>query len=470
MKKMSLIVMTVAFAISACGTVDDEYYQRVPPGGTTTPPTPTDPVYVVDWYAAADSATMELLNRYWPPMLDRVDPADDVTDKWHFTAQQDNKADPNNNYWHQPHALDAVIDAYNRTPATSEFAARKAVWLGIFDRWFQGVPRFQYQWNEDWGANRWTSRYPWAATDGADGWRNHYIDDMEWQVLTHIRMYEALRIDQPDLAEKYFAKGKEIYDKFIWTLAWDDESRGGTGGVFWMRTNDNTHNSKNACSNGPAMVIAAKLAFLSTAAADREKYTTQAVQIYEWMMSHLWNENGAINDNWNNNARNGGALTYNQGTFIGGCHWLFKLTGKMEYLRKAVKATQYTIANMQGTINGVRILNSESGATEGNNSVFRAIFLRYFVEMINQPAVDAEFAGERVAWYNNLQNWANHVWRDSGSVDKGTGEEDPGEMLFGYDWKKQLTPAEIAAGVNLGNMVSGAVLVEAMNIAKNPAE
>ncbi len=485
MKKM-LLIMLAALTVVSCEQIFDEYYPRVETSYPEPEPEPEEPEpdpkpkppgeVTVDpdsyWYKAADSASMELLLRYWPPMLSKVTPQADALNRWHFTAQQDYKQDPNNNYWHQPHALDAIIDAYNRTPTTEEYVDEKAAWLDIFDKWFQGVPRFQYQWNENWAANQWANRYPWTAKTNADGWRNHYIDDMEWQVMTHIRMYEALKDNEPTLAAKYLAKGREIYDEYIWNWAWDDPSTSGGadgGGVFWMRTSDGSNASKNACSNGPAMVIAAKLAYLMEDDALADEYKRQAVLIYDWMEGHLWNSNGSITDNWSNGRRNGGALTYNQGTFIGGCHWLYKVTNDIKYLQSAVTATEYTINNMQGAAeDGTRILNSESGATEGNNSVFRAIFLRYFVDMINEPAVDEVDASARDKWYTNLENWANYVWRDGKGIDKGTGVTNPGELLFGYDWRKQLTAAEISAGVNLGNMVSGAVLVEAMNIAIDP--
>lgn len=450
----------LALTVTSCGSSQKE---------TDKEEIPADPSLY--WYMAADSASSELLHRYWPPLLSRMlAPAADEIGNWHFAKQQDGKSNPNNNYWHQPHAMDVIVDAYNRTPNTPEYAAKKKEWLDIFDRWFQGVPRFQYQSNENWAAEQWTSRYPWVDTDNAGGWRNHFIDDMEWQVLTHIRMYEALRENEPALAEKYLAKGKDIYDRFIWAQAWDDESRGGDGGVFWMRTNNDTTNSKNACSNGPAMTIAAKLAFYSVGE-ERDEYARQAAAIYEWMMEHLWSENGSIADNWDNGERHGGPLTYNQGTFVGGCHWLYKVTGDAKYLRSAVKAVQFTIANLQGTAeDGTRLLNSESGAKEENNAVFRAIFLRYFVEMINETAVDAEFPGERAVWYENLENWADYVWRDGKGIDKGDGGARPGSMLFGYDWRKRLTETEITTGINLGNMVSGVALIEAMNIAVDPTE
>jgi predicted alpha-1,6-mannanase (GH76 family) len=484
MKKM-LLVMLAALTVVSCEQIFDEYQPRVEttypdnteeeePGPEPKPdPKPGEVTVDPDsyWYQAADSASMELLNRYWPPKLSKVTPQADVIGKWHFAATQDYKTDPNNNYWHQPHALDAIIDAYNRTPTTEEYAEEKAAWLEIFDKWFQGVPRFHYQWNENWAATQWTSRFPWAATTSADGWRNHFIDDMEWQVMTQIRMYEALKVNEPDLAAKYLAKAREIYDLYIWEWAWDDVSTSGGadgGGVFWMRDTAGT-SSKNACSNGPALVIAAKLAYIVDDTEAKAEYRRQAELIYEWMTGHLWNTNGSIADNWSNGNKNGGALTYNQGTFIGGSHWLYKVTGDYKYLTSAIMATEYTIDNMQAAGDGgVRILNSESGATEGNNSVFRAIFLRYFVEMINEPAVDEDYPDVRDKWYTNLENWANYVWRDGKGIDKGTGVTNPGELLFGYDWKKQLTASEISAGVNLGNMVSGAVLVESMNIAIDP--
>lgn len=433
-------------------------------GGDPGPVGPDPESY---WYKAADSATMELLKRYWPPLLARVAPKDDVAANWHFAQFHDYKADPGSNYWQQAHAMDAVVDAYNRTPATAEFAEKKALWLSIYDKWFQGVPKKQWMGGENWAASKWTTAYPGIKTGNAGGWRNEYIDDMAWMVLTQIRMYESLAKDQPVLAAKYLAKAREIYDDYIWGWAWDPVNKG----LLW-RMNVNASGvpqtlSKNACINGPAMVIAAKLAHHSTSSADKEKYTAQAKDIYDWMMQRLWKDTGAIADKWTGSAQEGGALVYNQGTFIGGCHWLYKLTGERKYLESAIKATDFTMNSLQlDASNGAKLLHSHciGNIDNGNNSVFRGVFLRYFVPMVNETAVDDIAFGKRTGWLYNLNTWANYVWRDGKSIDKGNATT-PGMMLFSYDWRVPHPSANISTpGVHLGNQVSGAMLVESMNL------
>lgn len=416
------------------------------------------------WYQAADSAAMELLCRYWPPLLSRRAPARDVVNYWAFTERNDERYLTNTNYWQQAHAMDAIIDAYNRTPSTGKFVEQKDLLHSIYGKWFKGVTKMQWMGATYWGSNSWTSRYPGISTGNAGGWRNEYIDDMEWMALTHIRMYESLVSSYPDEAATYLNKAKEIYNEFIWKWAWDTN---GGGGLFWKRDTSGT-NSKNACSNGPGMIIAAKLAYYSTDETERKTYLEQADAIYLWMMGHLWNTNGSIADAWNGSSKVGGATTYNQGTFIGGCHWLYKLTGNETYLTSAIAAVKYTLNSMQDTGEGnVKILRSDEGGEDGdNNSVFRAIFLRYFVPLINETVIDKIETGLRKTWYKNLENWADYVWRDGKGIDKGNGTPaNLGKMLFGSTWTRRTT----SNNVHLGNQVSGTVLVESMNIA-SPVE
>ena len=428
-------------------------------------PGPTDPESY--WYKQADIATMELLNRFWPPMFSRVTAKSDVADNWHFAQRHDNKADPTSNYWQQAHGMDVVVDAYNRTPSDAEYASQKALWLSVYDRWFQGVPKKQWMGGTNWSASKWTTAYPGVKTGNAGGWRNEYIDDMEWMALTHIRMYESLNADEPALAAKYLACAKEIYDDYVWGWAWDAAGKG----LYWrMDVNDSGVRqtlSKNACSNGPGMVLAAKLAYHAANSDDRAKYLSQAKEIYDWMMSRLWKDTGAIADKWADNAATGGALNYNQATFAGGCHWLYKLTGEQKYLENAIKAIDHTINNQQlDASDGTRLLHSHciGDPDNGNNSVFRGVFLRYFVPLINEPAVDNISFGKRTGWTHNLKTWAEYVWTEGKSIDKGS-EGAPGMMLFSYDWRVMHPAANIVSpGVHLGNQISGACLVEAMNL------
>lgn len=461
-------VLTITFTTTEKNANGKNISKTVNVTNENTPPSkPIDPDSY--WFKAADSATMELLKRYWPPLLSRVTAKEDVIANWHFAQRHDYKSDPNSNYWQQAHAMDAIVDAYNRTPATSEYASQKSLWLSIYDKWFQGVPKKQWMGSENWAATKWVTAYPHVKTGNAGGWRNEYIDDMAWMALTQIRMYESLLTDQPALAAKYLSQAKEIYDDYIWGWAWDATNKG----LFW-RMDVNSAGvpqtlSKNACSNGPAMIIAAKLAHYAANAEDKAKYLLQASEIYDWMISHLWKDTGAIADKWTGTASTGGALVYNQGTFIGGSHWLFRLTGEEKYLQTAVKATDYTINSLQlDASNGARILHSHcvSDPDNGNNSVFRAVFLRYFAEMINEKAVDNIAFGKRTGWIYNLKSWADYVWTDGVSIDKGDGVNQ-GVMLFSYDWRVMHPDSNISnPGVHLGNQISGAVLMESMNLIK----
>lgn len=57
------------------------------------------------------------------------------------------------------------------------------------------------------------------------------------------------------------------------------------GGVWWEK---NSPNSKNACSNGPAMILAARL-YRETG---KQEYLDFATKIYDWMSVSLVNEYG----------------------------------------------------------------------------------------------------------------------------------------------------------------------------------
>src|SRR5690242_20809615 len=67
--------------------------------GVVTPPV-NGGKPVIDWAKAADSSTLNLLNKFW-----------NVSGNY-FNEKNNNT---NFNYWPQAHGLDVLVDAYNRT-------------------------------------------------------------------------------------------------------------------------------------------------------------------------------------------------------------------------------------------------------------------------------------------------------------------------------------------------------------------
>jgi predicted alpha-1,6-mannanase (GH76 family) len=98
----------------------------------------------------------------------------------------------------------------------------------------------------------------------------------------------------------------------------------------------------------------------------RQAYLDEAIKIYNWLRDNLYDPaDGKVRDNMNSSGNISRAVyTYNQGTFIGAAHELYKITGDKKYLDEAVKAANYVINQMS---NNNRVL---SNATSGDGGLF----------------------------------------------------------------------------------------------------
>src|SRR5690606_36859324 len=90
-----------------------------------------------------------------------------------------------NHYWPQAHAMDVVLDAYERT--SDQF------YLDFYPLWWEGAPKYNFSGREE------------------DAWWNVFVDDMEWIVLAQLRMYKSIG------DENFFAKANQMYNDWIWT-------------------------------------------------------------------------------------------------------------------------------------------------------------------------------------------------------------------------------------------------------------
>lgn len=330
-----------------------------------------------DWHKIADSAQSSLSKFY--NASGKYYTANNNTSNW-------------TQYWPTAHTLDVLTDAYIRTGSASYKTKMDDLLAGM------------------------------KAQNG-NTWINHYYDDMEWMALASLRAYHATRD----------VKYKDIID-----IIWPDIKNGWSndlgGGVWWNKDKG----SKNACSNGPAAIFAARMFEQFGNNADLDL----ATNIYNWEKSKLFDDSGCIYDNMDKNGNiqtsPNGIFTYNQGTFAGAAYELYRITNDSLYLDDAIRAVDYTINSLVTQ----RLLNSEGG---GDGGLFKGIFVRYLTKMI----IDGGLSSKKKATYINfLKINAETLWA------KGT---DKLYLLFGANWLK--APGDKA---DLTTQLSGIMLIEAM--------
>ena len=353
------------------------------------------------WNKMADGMSQALIDKFWGANFEGY------ADRYYFNYGSNLSNMTTNHYWPQAHAMDVLVDAYMRTGEKQ--------YKELFPVWWNGAPRYNFA----------------GKMNPKDAWWNVFVDDMEWIVMTLLRMYEATNV------QEYLTYAKQTYDDWIITR-WSDDENG--GGIRWSL---DAANSKNACSNGPGAICAMRLYEFTR----DEKYLDDAKRIYGWLSATLYNSStGAVADNMSGGNVNGGALSYNQGTFMGAAHLLYKATGDLKYKTEAVKAAEYQMDNM--TTDG--IMNSETGTANSDNALFKGIFIRYAVLMANdEESFDAGFRKELADFitHNAITAWTEGIDKSEGS-----------DMFFNYDWT---TPYNEFYGY-LQPQVSGSTLIEAM--------
>ena len=198
--------------------------------------------------------------------------------------------------------------------------------------------------------------------------------------------------------------------------------------------------SKNACSNGPADIIAARMYRIRQQAADLDL----AQRIYNWERDNLYAPGtGAVYDSMN--GQNGNQITnwvftYNQGTFVGMCYELYRITGENSFLRDAVRASSYTLSSLSDLTESV--LKDEG---TGDGGLFKGVFVRYFTLLIQDSHLDQSDKNRFVAYLKHNAE----VLKEKGLQPLN---------LIGCNWARN------NSAVDLGTHVSGCALFEAMAV------
>lgn len=397
-KVILLAVLSLSiFSLQACSSGSDDL-----PSKEDEKKEDVVEIKVSEWNDYANASTNFLLSKYWREGVN------------YFV--RNHSGNTYAGYWPQAHAMDVVIDAYIRNKElfqkTSDQAYYKkmAEYSKYFDKWYDGIKK-----------------------KNGNSYENNYFDDMEWIALTMIRLYEATGVT------KYMDTANELW-KAIKT-AWSDDLG---GGLFWrgyVKAAEKT--SKNACSNGPGSLIACRL---WANGVDKAANLEWAKKIFEWEKANLVDKQGKVADNkdldgkvtnWN--------FTYNQGTYMATAQELYHMTGERSYLADACLAANWTLANMCN--NG--ILKKEGSTNGDDGGLFRAVFIRYFVNMALEKDLDA---GTRYSYMAFLKNNSQTLW----------GTASNGYYYWNRDWTKKGTPTqEKDNNYDMQCQTSGCTLIEA---------
>lgn len=251
-----------------------------------------------------------------------------------------------NEWWWQAHAMDVIIDTYVRT------GDRK--YLHYYEPWYEGIIASNYEHFDD------------------DVLRNNSIDDMEWICITLIRMYRSSG------DERYLLHAKKLYENYIITTWGPDEESPWYGGISWS-SDAGIPKTKNACSNGPAGIIAALLG-----------KTDDLKRIYYWERNQLFDiKSGAVYDHVGRNGVNRALHSYNSGTFIAMAMHLYLFTKNDSLLNDITLAADFAIRNF--SVGEQQLMSSVSRSDKGGDiGLFHGIFFRYLAETINAGILPAK--------------------------------------------------------------------------------
>lgn len=321
---------------------------------------------------------MEIKYRERQDRMNRANAAMDIFLKNFYTVSEDGSTGiiTEGHFWTRAEMFEIIVDAYE---LTGEEKYRDLMW-----QMYRGF----------------------VKEHGADWNNNEYNDDIMWMTIGCARAYQLTgETEYKDMAIKHF---NMVFDR-----AWSEELG---GGLFWRTDNQ----CKNSCINCPA-VIAAGLLYQIT---EEQIYLDRAQQIYQWQITTLSQENGAVYDSIDLKGKYfTWCSTYNQGTFIGASHLLYQITGELAYLDRAIKAADYTMNEMyaQGVIN-----NEDRGLDLPG---FKGILVRWLGKLVKAEKLE------------NLRNWmllnAESAWNnqnEKGLINTLWGErtDDTPYMPWGY--------------------------------------
>jgi predicted alpha-1,6-mannanase (GH76 family) len=236
-------------------------------------------------------------------------------------------------WWQSANALEALVDC-SRLSGTNAFAA---------------VPATTYA----------------KAQSQAVDFLNKYVDDQGWWALAWLKAFDLTG------EEAYLAVAQRIFrDMACW---WDGTF---AGGLWW--TKERTY--KNAITNELFLVLAARLQQRVASAGARQLYLDWAEREWRWFAaSGMIGDEGLVNDGLDKSGRNNNGVTwtYNQGVILGGLAELYKITGEQALLGQAERIADAAVRNLVHTSGILREPCESKGTCDGDQEIFKGIFVRY---------------------------------------------------------------------------------------------
>ncbi|MBO4812120.1 MAG: AGE family epimerase/isomerase [Prevotella sp.] len=211
---------------------------------------------------------------------------------------------------------------------------------------------------------------------------NHFYDDMEWMALALLRACDA----NANLNHQYLTQVKTLFNDIV--KGWDDVDG---GGIHWNKNINGDGATKNACSNCPAMILAARL-YQHT---KDQQYLDWAIRIYEYMRDHCRFPDGVMKDTPQNDNHEV-TFSYNQGTWVGGLLELYKITNEEHYRQTATDLMDLLLFGKWYSPKG--IMNERQNYNQDDGGLFKGIFIRYLAQWILSGKLDTEHQVRYTKW------------------------------------------------------------------------
>ena len=367
--------------------------------------------YQIDWVAAADSCSAAFVERFY------CSESRNGSEGVFSYSDYNSKGGNSSNYWQQAHAMAVMVDYYNRIRTTDPDKAAE-------------VERYFLRWFEKKG-NNWEGNQGYR---GDYGFGNNYTDDTCWITVALLQMYDAT--------------GNALYYKAA-KYTWDEcvsprFPRNQYGYLPW-KWDDNRALS---CTNGPASISASLLAGYA-----KEEGDTTAYESYLEMACKCFDQN--IDAMHSDGTLDAVPLSYTQGTCMEAGRLIWKLTGELGYLNKAILAArgQMKSGNMNTEYKGQNVMRDE-GADE-NNSIFKAVFFHWAARMIADTDIDNFDPRIRKELYDYVDRHASYYWTI------GIEKED-GRWENSYFSTVCYQPRSVSLGGSLGAFASATQAIETM--------
>lgn len=239
---------------------------------------------------------------------------------------------------------------------------------------------------------------------------DRYYDDNAWIVLAMLEAYsltkDAQYLDRAKSAMRYVLSG-------------EDDQLG--GGIYWR---ENTRDSKNTCSNAPAIV---GCLLLHRATGDA-KYLATAQQLFAWTEKHLRDEEDGL---YLDNVDLAGKIdrrkfTYNTAVMIRANCLLHAATGEAKYLAEAQRMAEAA---------ALRWIDAETGAIRDAGR---------FAHMLLEALTAVDRSTGKPRWRHLTQECAAYVHanlRDSRGHYGSRWDRPPGEPWRQYELLDQASAA-----------------------------